>query len=379
MKRTSPLAAPIVAGIAALAGCGWLAWSSAGYANAAGFERRLYVTDKTGISVYDIDRGHALVRRIAIPDSGDYPGIAASPQLGRLYVTSHTRDELIAIDLATDAVVWRKTLGSYADSMWVTPDGRRIYLPFRDDIDWKVIDAVDGSVLARIDTERGRNYDVNPIATTGPHNTWINPAGSRVYLEVLTVPYLYVADTATNRILGKIGPFSKGIRPFAVTDDERYAYANIDGLLGFEIAEIDRGAWTGRMIHRVEAQVPAARLAEIPTPPARKPHSTPSHGLNLRPDQKEVWMVDGVYGYVYAFDVTSLPPKQIASIPIFQDVKERPHPGWITFGIDGRYVYPDGGIVIDTVTKQIAARIPTSEKLIEIDFENGKPVRAGHR
>jgi hypothetical protein len=35
--------------------------------------------------------------------------------------------------------------------------------------------------------------------------------------------------------------------------------------------------------------------------------------------------------------------------------------------------------VIDSATKQIAARIPTSEKLIEIDFENGKPVRAGHR
>ena len=378
-KRTRQSATPIIAGITALAGCAWLALSPAGAANAAGLERRLYVTDKTGISVYDIDRGHALLRKIAIPDSGDYPGIAASPQLGRLYVTSHTRDELIAIDLATDAVVWRKTLGKYADSMWVTPDGRRIYLPFRDDIDWKVIDAADGSVLAKIDTERGRNYDVNPIATTGPHNTWINPAGTRVYLEVLTVPYLYVADTTTNRILGKIGPFSKGIRPFAITDDERYAYANIDGLLGFEVAEIDRTAWTGRMIHRVEAQVPAARLAEIPAPPARKPHSTPSHGLNLRPEQKEVWMVDGVYGYVYAFDVTSLPPKQIASIPIFQDPKERPHPGWITFGIDGRYAYPDGGVVIDSATKQIAARIPTSEKLIEIDFENGKPVRAGHR
>lgn len=382
MTRTTLLAATIVVGVAVLAGC-WLALSPQGALSAAGLERRLYVTNKTGISVYDIDRGHALVRTIAIPDSGDYPGIAASPQLGRLYVTSHTRDELIAIDLATDQVVWRKNLGKYADSLWVTPDGRRIYVPFRNDIDWKVIDAADGSVLARIDTERGRNYDVNPIATTGPHNTWINPAGTRVYMEVLTVPYLYVADTKTNRILGKIGPFSKGIRPFAVSDDERYAYANIDGLLGFEIAEIDRGSsangWSGRMIHRVEAQVPASRLAEIPTPPARKPHSTPSHGLNLRPDQKEVWIVDGVYGYVYAFDVSSLPPKQIASIPIFQDPKERPHPGWITFGIDGRYAYPDGGIVIDAITKQIAARIPTSEKLIEIDFENGKPVRAGHR
>ena len=133
------------------------------------------------------------------------------------------------------------------------------------------------------------------------------------------------------------------------------------------------------MIQRVTARTPSERLAEIPEPPRAKPHSTPSHGLNLRPDQKEVWMVDGVYGYVYVFDATSSSPAQIASIPIFQDPKERPHPGWITFSIDGRFAYPDGGVVIDTQTKQIAARIPTSEKLIEIDFQAGRPVRAGHR
>ena len=57
----------------------------------------------------------------------------------------------------------------------------------------------------------------------------------------------------------------------------------------------------------------------------------------------------------------------------------QPHSGWISFGIDGRYVYPDGGAVIDSQTKQVVARIPTSEKLIEIDFRDGKPVKAGHR
>lgn len=342
-------------------------------------ERRLYVTNRTGISVYDIDHGHALLRNIDIPNSGDYKGIAASAQLGRLYVTSHRGDELLCLDLATDAVVWRKNVGAYADSHWVTPDGRRIYMPLRGEINWKALDAADGSTLAIVETERGRRYDVDPIQDIGPHNTWINPAGTRVYMEVLTVPYVYVADTTTNAVLGRIGPFSKGIRPFAVTDDEKYLYANVDGLLGFEIAEIRKNAWSGHMIHRVEARTPAERIAEIPVPPRSKPHSTPSHGLNLRPDQKEVWLVDGVYGYVHVFDVTSLPPKQIASIPIFLDPAERPHPGWITFGLDGRYAYPDGGVVIDTQTRRVVARIPTSEKLIEIDFQGGKPVRAGHR
>src|SRR5439155_26722659 len=34
---------------------------------AGSLERRLYVTDRTGISVYDIDNGHTLVRKIDLP------------------------------------------------------------------------------------------------------------------------------------------------------------------------------------------------------------------------------------------------------------------------------------------------------------------------
>src|SRR5437870_6852269 len=114
----------------------------------------------------------------------------------------------------------------------------------------------------------------------GTDNTCINPAGTRVCMEVLTVPYLYAADTKTNAVLGKIGPFSKGIRPFAVSDDERRLYASVDALLGFEIAEIQPDFRSGRMIKRVEARTPSERLAEIPTPPRQKPHSTWSHGIN---------------------------------------------------------------------------------------------------
>ncbi|HEY6220219.1 MAG TPA: hypothetical protein VIV65_09175 [Gemmatimonadaceae bacterium] len=342
-------------------------------------QRLLYVTDASGISVYDIDRGHAFLRKIAIPNSGAYKGIGASPQLGLLYVTSNRADELIAISLATDSIVWRKNVGKYADSFWVTPDGQRIWMPIRGDITWSVLDAATGNAIGQVSTERGKRYAVDPIADIGPHNTWMNPAGTRAYLEVLTVPYIYIADAEKIAIIGKIGPFTSGLRPFAVSDDERRLYGNVDGLPGFEVAEINQDFRGGRMIQRVEAKTPPERLIEIPAPPRAKPHSTWSHGLNLHPNQKEVWMVDGVYGYVYVFDLTPPVPKQVASIPIFADPKERPHPGWLTFGIDGQFAYPDGGVVIDTKSRQVVARIPTSEKLIEVDFENGKPVRAGHR
>src|SRR5262245_2036544 len=203
MRRTAAVAFLFLIALSSLAATAF---------QAAPVDRRLYVADASGISVYDIDRGHALVRKINIPNSGDYKGIAASAQLNRLYVTSHRNDELICLDLATDAVLWRKKVGDYADSHWVTPDGKRIYMPLRGEIAWVVLDAMDGSQLARIETERGKRYDIDPIQDIGPHNTWMNQAGTRVYMEVLTVPYIYVADMKTNKVLGKIGPFSKGIR-----------------------------------------------------------------------------------------------------------------------------------------------------------------------
>ncbi|HZO55109.1 MAG TPA: hypothetical protein VFB63_20540, partial [Bryobacteraceae bacterium] len=76
---------------------------------------------------------------------------------------------------------------------------------------------------------RGENYtDGWSIGSIGPHNTWINPAGSRVYMQVLTLPYVFIAETKTNQIIGKVGPFSKGVRPFTVTNDEKYVFGNVD-------------------------------------------------------------------------------------------------------------------------------------------------------
>lgn len=376
-------------GLAAAIGLLWAAAALPGKAaapalNGGKLERRLYVADdETGVNVYDIDDSHRFLRRIEVPDSGSYKGIVASVPLGRLYITSNLKDELICIDLLTERVLWRKSHGDYPDSLAITPDGKTLYVPFRREEGWRVISAEDGSERAMIRTGRGKNYDVNPIGSIGPHNTWINPAGTRVYMEVLTLPWVFIASTETNQIIGKVGPFSKGVRPFAVTRDERYVFANVDGLLGFEVGAV-RGpgeSWGGAVLHRVEATTPPERRALVGPPPKRPPHSTPSHGIGLRPDGKEVWVVDGVYGYIYAYDVTTLPqaPRFVAAVPLFAKADERPHPGWVSFSLDGRFAYPEGGGAIDTASKAVAARIPTSEKLIEIDFRGGRPVAAGHR
>jgi DNA-binding beta-propeller fold protein YncE len=113
----------------------------------------------------------------------------------------------------------------------------------------------------------------------------------------------------------------------------------------------------------------------------RIPHSVPSHGIAMSPDENELWVADGVNQYVHVFNATGLtekamPPKQIKSI------KTRQVPAWITFGVGGKYVYLSSGDVINAATKEVAAglideagRKVDSEKQVEVMFANGKPVR----
>jgi len=75
-----------------------------------------------------------------------------------------------------------------------------------------------------------------------------------------------------------------------------------------------------------------------------------------------------------------MPPKQGAT------VKLRDFPGWVSFSIDGKYVYSSTGEIIDVNTKKVVAGLEDeagkpvqSEKLLEIDIDNGKVVRAGNQ
>jgi hypothetical protein len=109
-----------------------------------------------------------------------------------------------------------------------------------------------------------------------------------------------------------------------------------------------------------------------------KRHGCPSHGIALTPDEKELWISDAANQRVHIFDATAMPPKQA------QSIKLRDEPGWITFSIDGTLAYPSTGEVIDTKTKAIVTALKDetgaavqSEKLLEVDFKEGRPVKAG--
>jgi hypothetical protein len=351
-------------------GCAWLLLLLAGFSPAvdAQEQRLLYVASPGirnylefgghGVLVFDIDRDHRFVRRIpfeGLDEQGtplNVKGICASALTQRLYVS--TLRHLICIDLRTDKQLWQKTYESGCDRMSMSPDGKIIYLPSLEGPLWYVVNASDGMVIAQVEPE------------SGSHNTVFGPGAKRVYLAGLKSPWLTVADAESHRIVGKVGPFAESIRPFTVNHDESLCFVNVNQLLGFEIGDLR----TGKKIARVEVQ----GFASGPI----KRHGCPSHGIGLTPNEQEIWVCDGANSRVHIFDVTSLPPKQVASLPL------REQPGWVTFSIDGQFAYPSTGEVIDTRTRRIVAALADeegrqvhSEKLLEIDFRDGQAIRAG--
>ena len=310
-----------------------------------------------GILVFDIDAGHKFVKRITTDASKlDKPrnikGVVASAATKKLHFT--TPESLFCVDLVSEKTEWMKELPQGCDRLASTPDGKTLFVPsFEKDI-WNVVDAITGKVLTDIETK------------SGAHNTICGLDGSRVYMAGLKSPLLFVADTKTNKVIDKVGPFAAAIRPFTVNGAQTLCFVNVNELLGFEVGDLK----TGKKLHRVE--VPDFKKGMV------KRHGCPSHGIGLTPDEKEIWLTDAANSRMHVFDNTEMPPKQVATIEL------RDQPGWITFSMDGKFAYPSTCDVIDPKTRKIVTVLRNeqgdpiqSEKLVEIHFRNGEPVAAG--
>lgn len=312
-----------------------------------------------GLLVFDIDNQHRFVKRIATaglhPDKtpSNVKGIAVSIPLNSIFIS--TIESLQRIDLATDKLVWEKSYEGGCDRMAISPDGKTMYLPSFEKGFWNVVDCATGDILKKINVFKRA------------HNTIYGPSGAHVYLDDIASPWLYVADAKTHKLVHKIGPFANFIRPFTINGKETIVYATVDSLLGFEVADLITGKKTAHIT------VEGWEAGTV------RRHGNPSHGIGLTPDEKELWLADGHNMRVHVF--SAIPPyQQLTSIPV-QDM-----PGWITFSIDGNYVYPSSGEVIDRQTRKIMTTLQdelndnvASEKMVEIDFEGNQAVKTGNQ
>jgi YVTN family beta-propeller protein len=325
------------------------------YVGAPGIEAKMELGGQ-GVLVFDIDHDHHFVKRIDSPAGKEKPmnikGICASAATHRLYET--TPAKLYCLDFMTGESLWEKSLPKGCDRMSITPDGKTLYVPaFEKDL-LNVVDAASGDLITSIDVPNGS------------HNCICRLDGERIYLGCLKSPIMSVIDPATNKVTDTVGPFSNFVRPYTINAAHTRCYVCVNGLLGFEVADLA----TGKVTDRIE-------VTGFNKGPVKR-HGCPAHGIGLTPDEKEIWLCDGHNSQLHVFDITTDPPTQKESIAL------REQPGWVMFTINGDFAYSSTGEVVDTKSKKIAAALTDeegrpvhSEKMLEIDFQNGSPIRVG--
>src|SRR6058998_1570009 len=107
-------------------------------------------------------------------------------------------------------------------------------------------------------------------------------AGKHAYLAAWESPVLSVSDASSHEIVKTVGPFSASLCPFTVNAKDTLAFANVDGLVGFEVADLQ----TGLILDSVAVDGYDRDAASL--------YECPSHGIAFTPNERELWVADGV-------------------------------------------------------------------------------------
>jgi hypothetical protein len=334
-------------------------------ATALSTSRTLYAVNQSAanrgsISVYDIDRGHALLKTIpTVSDVDDVKGVAVSATTGKLYVTYRTRSGvgmIYCISVHDDAVLWNRIIDPGVDRLSIYPNGKLLYVPTWEggSADYiNVLDADSGDVVRKVYFSN-RSHDTQ-FPLSGPlfQETKASDGSGN---------YLYMIDPSSYAV-SRIGPYSGILGPYAVDSVSRHVVNNVTRLWGMQVADIK----TGRIVS-----------ATIPNHPTGEPGLL--HGIGWTPDESEIWESSND-SHIYVWSM--LDPMA----PRFKEqlnLRSQRGTHWLTFDLRGDYAYvapsknsDDGTEIFDARTHTSVGLIGSSEHMIEIDLADGQLSRVG--
>lgn len=304
-----------------------LTMTSDGLAGTSG-STRIYVTNSLGNEITVIDLASRKVTG-NIEVGRAVHGICAPADGRRLFVTIESEKNLKTIDTATNAVVDTIALTGRPNQCASTPDGHYVVVPIRD-----------GNSVDIVDMQQRKVVKVLPVRL--PHNSYDADNNGQIFVSSMGDREIDLIDLNKMDYAEKI-PVGGIPRPYAVSKSGKLLYSALTDFHGFVIASIpDR-----KVIARVNLP---------PAPPSDcvlEPH-TPTHGLELSPDDKELWVTSLGDSGVYVYDIAS---KKISS-----EIPTGKCPNWITVSPDGNYVAvsnsaSDDCSIIDARTRQEVARV----------------------
>lgn len=263
----------------------------------------LYVDNSLGDDITVIDLGTLkIVDTIKV---GDQPHALCAPADGRrLFTTIESEKNLKTIDTLTGKVIGNIAVTGKPNECAATPDGRYVGVPIRD-----------GDSVDIVDTVQQKVVKVLPVKT--PHNCFNSGNPNNLYVSSMGSNEIDVIDLKKMEYSARI-PTGGIPRPYAVSSDEKRIYTALTNLHGFAIADIP----SRKVVDRVELP---------PAPPLDCPLevNTPTHGLALTPDGKQLLVTSLADGGIYAYDLATRKTSPMIHVGKC--------PNWVAFSPDGKY------------------------------------------
>jgi YVTN family beta-propeller protein len=298
----------------------------------AGARTLLYVDNSLGDDITVIDLGTLKV--VDTIKVGNQPhGLCAPADGRRLFTTIESERNLKTIDTLTGKILDTIPVTGRPNECAATPDGRYVGVPIRD-----------GNSVDIVDTTQKKVAKVLPIKV--PHNCFNTGNNNDMYVSSMGSHEIDVIDLKKMDYSARI-PTGGIPRPYAVSSDEKTVYTALTSLHGFAISDIP----SRRVIERVE--LPAAPPLDCPLEV-----NTPTHGLALTPDGKQLWVTSLADGGVYVYDVATRKTSPMIHVGKC--------PNWIAFSPDGRYCVVSNSdsndcSIIDARTQHEVARVKTGK------------------
>ncbi len=299
-------------------------------ANAASM--RLYVTNSLGDDVTVIDL--STLKPVQTFKVGTaVHGICAGADTHTFFVTIESEKNLKVVDARTGHILATIPLTGDPNQCAATPNGHYVAVPIRD-----------GNSVDIVDMQAKKVVKTLPVKV--PHNAY--NSGSNDVLWVSSM-----GDNEIDRIDLRTMSYSAHVktggipRPYAVSKDGNTIYSAITDLHGFVVASTS------------EAKV-VAKVELPPAPPENCPLElkTPTHGLELSPDGRRLWVTSLADGLVYVYAT--------ASRKLLGHVAVGKCPNWISFSPDGKFACisnsdTNDASIIDTATLHEVARVPVGK------------------
>jgi YVTN family beta-propeller protein len=293
---------------------------------------RLYVTNSLGDDVTVIDL--STLKPVQTFKVGEHVhGICASVDTRTFFVTIESEHKLKTVDARTGRILGAIPLSGRPNQCAATPDGRYVGVPIRDGDSVDIVDINDKKVAKNLPVKEPHN-----CYNSGTNDAmWVSSMGSHEIDRIDLGKMEYTAHVPTGGIP----------RPYAVSRDGSTLYSALTDLHGFVVANI-AGA---KVIETVNLP---------PAPPLNCPLElhTPTHGLELSPDGRRLWVTSLADGLMYVWDTAAR--KLVGHVAVGKC------PNWIAFSPDGKYCAVSNSdtndtSIVDTASLQEVARVPVGK------------------